>query len=626
MPSCDLRRQIGRIRPICAALLILLPACSDGIADACADAPDPAACRADADAGRDGFSDGGPGGGLDAGMDPAVDGGSVDAAAPSELDEAARGGLFACANGVDDDANSAPDCEDAACGASSYCCVGAGRAACCSTLGRDLGVDFAACAGPEPADCAPSLRAFGAPPSRLETGGFVPGGDDLGDSGLELGSAVDLRRERVTLTATIAARPDGCESPGCLDVVAFGLGDAPTAAPHRVSPEVAVFVRASRGDYALVVAGEVAATGDIESEDPQVYRLSASPDGTVSLQVGGASPTTARMQPRAGLTPMLWGRSFELAGSAEWPARVSSVQVSSWGCDMPDGLARPATPAIPFAGPSFVTDVTSPSAVLDGSEILLAFVYQGAVHLARHDGAWRLAGSGSLASPALVVGVNERVEDPRLVRRAARYDLYVTFVGSDGRARIGLAHGGAWHAETFDPVTPLELPDDELREYRSPAVLDRPGADTLLAAVSEDARRSVIVLFAAPGPDGPFDYANGTFEASVIAEPGPDLGHFAADEVDDPELFAGGRGLLRLYYAGRRGTRWAIGARVNGGVLDTWRDPYEGEAILSGSGVGFDALSVHDPAVVLDGDGLWLFHTASDGVRASIGRAEGAAP
>jgi hypothetical protein len=104
---------------------------------------------------------------------------------------------------------------------------------------------------------------------------------------------------------------------------------------------------------------------------------------------------------------------------------------------------------------------------------------------------------------------------------------------------------------------------------------------------------------------------------------------FDVDEVAAPALVAY-RGLLRLYYAGRRGTRWAIGLMVSEDGIHWW--PANGGApILTGSGaaMAFDALSVSDPdPVVVDpnpdvhGDEeLRLYYTGSDGVNMAIGLA-----
>src|SRR5690606_10270011 len=96
---------------------------------------------------------------------------------------------------------------------------------------------------------------------------------------------------------------------------------------------------------------------------------------------------------------------------------------------------------------------------------------------------------------------------------------------------------------------------------------------------------------------------------------------FDADEVAAPALYVDGAGILRLYYAGRRGSRWSIGMIASGdGRIFAYAPS---EPVLRASGTGHDALSVLDPSVVRVGDTLQLFHTASDGVAARVARAVG---
>lgn len=606
VPPCDLRASIGRIRTIAAAALLVLPACS--FADGGLTGTDSGARMGD---------DAGPGGALDAGF---ADGDASVPPAPEDP-ELQLGGDAACFNGLDDDADLAPDCAEAACGEVPYCCVGAARAGCCVGPGMDLDVRFNDCTGPDPRDCGATVDTFGSPAPILDGRGVVPGGDDLTDAGLLLGPPIDLRRERVSLGATILSSPEMCTGPGCIDVVALGLGEPPTASRPTVRPLVGVYVRRSRGDVALVITGDVVDSRPLVTDQPVQYDLEVTPDGRVTLQMQGeATPMTGTVAPRMGMRPMLWGRTFEIA-SPELPTAAAEVRVVTRGCDMPDSLVRDAAPAIPFAGPTFVNEVRNPSAVADGDQTLLAFVYQDAIHLARQEAStWSLAGSGSLGSPVLSAGINERYDDPHLVRRDDRYDLYLTRIASDGSTSIVMLRGDTGFSETFGAPEEVDTPPS----LRSPAVLDRDGQIYLAAVTELDSTE--IVLLTATDPVGPFTYVGATAGESVIAKTGDGLGDFAVDEVADPMLFVGGRGLLRLYYAGRRGTRWSIGARVSGGVLSTWRSPVDGQAIAAGSGAGYDALSLRAPSVVLLGDSLHLYTTSTDGVFRSIGHAVGSAP
>ncbi len=622
VPACDRRAAIGRIRPILAALALLAGCAEPRVdAEACRRSANPEVCLDGGDGGipPDRVEDGG---GADAGF-----GGFSDAAPPSGdagaipgFSSETQAGDAACFNGVDDDLANGLDCQDPDCGATAYCCVGSTHPACCQGAGYDQRLVFRNCAQ-LPEDCG-SLPAntFGAP--LVEADGMVPYGDDLSDSGLVLGAPVDVRRERVALSARIGATRAACVMPSCLDVVALGLGESPSGPPFRVRPDVAVYVRSSRGDYALVVGGEVVDAEPLPDDRPHSYELTVSPDGVVQLDVSGARSMRAQVFLRADLVPMVWGRTFQLDG-AEVPAYVAEATVLTQGCDAPAGLSRGVAPEVPFAGPAWRGAARSPSVIADGSDRLMAFVYEGAIHLARDEGSgWVLAGTGDLGAPALAVGVNESLDDPALVRGASAYALYFTRTDASGGRTIVRAEGDPGFAESFDTPVPLELPAD--RELTSPAVLVE-GATVYLAAVARSGDEEVIVLLTATDPAGPFTYAAGSFDRSVVVRRGQELAHPARDEVGGPALFRGSRGLLRLYYAGRRGTRWSIAGRVSGGVLDTWRDAGEGP-ILVAAGGGFDALSVRDPSVLLEGDALTLFYGASDGVRSVIAAAEGVAP
>ncbi|MGE0790866.1 MAG: hypothetical protein AB7S26_34650 [Sandaracinaceae bacterium] len=617
--------RLGAARCALALLASTLVACEDRYSGECAPAVDAGGvpCDSLSDGGTT-RADGGAGGGRDAGV--LGDGG------PGAVQDGQVGGLeadrssLACFNGLDDDANLAVDCEELSCETARYCCVGSARSTCCDRAGVVLSATFAGCATGDPVDCGSApLHAFGTPLPTLNAQGMTPNGDDLGESGVVLARPIALRSERVEIVATIAARTGGCESPTCLDVVSFGLAEEPTLAPHRVTPAVAVMVRASRRDYALVVMGEVVASAPIASDAPTSYRLVVDAEGNVELRAGEADPIRAHVLVQDGWSPMIWGRAFELT-TAETPAAVTDVQLTVSGCDIPNALTRPLAAAIPFAGPTWSGDPSSPSVIAEPGGRLAAFEYQGGIHLARYDGvAWSLAGSGVLGVPALAASVNERLEDPELVRESDRYVLYVTRIDAMGATHIDRAEGDAGLAETFGALAPVSLPDEPTRSYRSPSVLAY-ATGWLMAAVTRGADEPRIVLLYADSPEGPYRYATGDLERSTVVARDADLFHFATDEVADPELVGDSHGLLRLYYAGRRGARWSIGLVVSGGVIDAWRDPLDGIPALDHGASGQDALGVRDPSVVIEGDRLSLFHTASDGVRSTIRRAEGDAP
>lgn len=81
---------------------------------------------------------------------------------------------------------------------------------------------------------------------------------------------------------------------------------------------------------------------------------------------------------------------------------------------------------------------------------------------------------------------------------------------------------------------------------------------------------------------------------------------------------------MRLFFGGRRGTRWSVGVLVSGD-RHTWREP-SSRPVLAGSGAGHDALWARHPSALIADGRFELFYTASNGVALDIGRAEGVAP
>lgn len=595
VPFCDPRRPIVRLCPALCALLAAGCA-SDGTAeclfDPCGEVPDAGA----------GLIDTGPSGVF---SDASVDAATDPPPARTETDYSAD----ACFNGVNDDEQGGTDCDDSACSATPFCCLGLTTAACCAP-GSPLTASFASCADPS---CGVAAL-FGDPAPSVEGDALVPNGSPITDAGLVLGGPIDGTRERITLAAAIAAPIDSCTE--CLDAVALGVGDALEGDLVSVRPDAAVIVRASRRDYALVVAGEVVESAELADGEPHVYALSLSPDGTVSLDVDGAESMTAEWMPRADRRALLYGRSPNRSSRPPLTARALSVSVRTAACEIPSSLARDEAPVLPPWSP---LGSRAPSAVVDGAGLLVAFELAGAIHLARQaaDGTWTLAGSGNIDTPVLSPPSGEAYRDPELVREAERWVLYLTHERGSTRS-IARASGEDGHAERFGAPVPLSVEGLPTLSLSAPAVATF-GGRTLLAAVAEQSGSTSIYLFEVVGdalllPSG--DISSG---AVVRARGG--VSAFDADEVGGPALHVDGAGILRLYYAGRRGSRWAIGVLASG---DGSVFPYApGEPVLRPSGAGHDALGVLDPSVVKVGGALQVFHTATDGVTSRVARAVG---
>lgn len=622
VPSCDPSASIGRIRPFLRAwgplvaagiALAVLPSCADDGEELCVEPPcdtDEPDAGARPDGGLMATEDAGPGL-ADAGPSPHADAGSG-------VTGDARFGAGACFNGADDDGEGLTDCEDPSCGEAAYCCAGETSAGCCVGPGRSVSHDFTACEAEFAVDCGGALEAFGSPPPVIEDEAFLPNGDAFADAGLVLGDTVDPTRERVTLTGRIAAPREGCGAEGCTDAVLLGIGAPPADGATEAVPDVAVMVRASRSDYALVIAGEVVAEWALADSEAHDYGLRLAPDGAVTLTVDDGTPVEASFLPRPGRHVLLYGRSHNREDGLP-PTRALSVSVATAGCDVPGAMAHDAAPVAPWDPAWDGRTASAPSAVrTTEGDVLVAVELADGVALLHGDGSdWTI--QRSLAMPPLEPPVNERYLDPELVVGDDRYEIYLTHETPDGRS-LAVARGEDGFALSFDAPEPLTLPDDA-PALSSPAVASF-GGSFLLAAVVEGEPR-VVMLRATDAAHRVFAWAGDGLEDATVVTPGEAFA-FDGDEVGDPALFDDGV-LLRLLYAGRRGTRWAIGERVSGNAV-TWRAPHEAP-ILRSSGAAHDALGVRDPSALARADGsLWIFHTTTDGARPSVGLARGSVP
>jgi hypothetical protein len=301
---------------------------------------------------------------------------------------------------------------------------------------------------------------------------------------------------------------------------------------------------------------------------------------------------------------VVYGRTHNRPAGAPPPARALSVEARVAACEIPSALAR--------GDALFDGDARAPSVVIDEAGALVAFERGGAIYLARRDaaGAWI-----PTDEPALEAPVNEAYRDPELTRGAEGWILFVTHE-RDGTRTIARAES-AGDGETFD--APVDLP--------APTTLSQPafariaGRDVIAARATSagDVGAESIVLLELAGDE--LHWLEGTEEASTVVRPAGGIHAFDADEVAAPALYVDSAGIVRVYYAGRRGARWSIGLRAAG-----MNGPFSyapEEPVLEPSGDGLDALGVSDPSVAREGAELRLYHTALDGLRARIGEASG---
>lgn len=548
-----------------------------------------------------------------------------------------------CFDGLDNDAWAGADCTDELCRAQPVCCVGVVSDACCtSPVGSAALPALDGCAAGPAAACA-ALASSGATllgfPSISADHALIPGGTSTADHGVVLAGELDPRSARVSVSATIAASA-ACD--GCIDAVTISLAPESAIGPS-VRGAAGVMVSRSRQDVSLLIGGAIVWSASLPPGGAaRSYALAVDPTGEVALAIEGEEVATSTVAlPDAPLRVVVHGRTANPSGAAGEPARVRSVVASATGCDVPASLARagsplgrPPSPSWPEGGAS-APSIARPEGA-DASATRLAFAAAGAIWIAQPDGLGGFEVNASV--PALAQGdwAPRGVGEPELVALADRWRLYFTAVGADGLHRLARVDGPSGWGETFDPtrivdVVRLPLADaaGTIVELDGASVAEVGGAPVIAArARRADGSTSLVLLrggAAGAADDFELDGVCGTgcaaYDADTTSSPVHRAGEgavtaFDHDEVASPALVYE-RGVWRLYYAGRRGTRWSIGLLVSYD-LSFFRDGNGGRPVLAGSGRGEDALGVLDPEAWSEDGRLTLFHTGTDGVTTHV--------
>lgn len=573
----------------------------------------------------------------------------------------------ACADFHDDDGNGQIDCADVAgCGALPVCCVGSTAARCCAaptTLAPVIAL--ASCSGSAITDCVSGMSAFGAPSPQLVTmrsdGGscasgasVAPQGSDRSDGGLVASATLDTSTAVVAIEARVGV---SAATSSTLDAIAVGLtdqSDLSTTALPRVRPVVAVLISAT--DQTIrAIAGDVAfqahaLAGILPSGCSELeLRIVTSPAGTFDAfyRIG---PTAAWIalenarpfEPTPSARVVAYGRSTNpgIDGVHAW---VRSVSAGETFCDVMEPV-RTTTGA-------FLPAPIGARAIRSVSRVGSVAVYEmdGAIYAAGVDGTGHLQplgrpgpeGDRILAAgeaPFMAGGV----ADPELVAIDENRRLFFTGVDASGTRSIGYLDFDTDVALRVTGSTPRQLvppgevgaqhvdgpayfetmmtggpdPSPVLRRWIVfRAVVDAThselraaelaGSSAVLGLASEtrDVAAVDTQFYTSTSPDSPDEalYANRVDDASA----------FDHDEIASPEIVVQ-RGIVRVFFAARRGARWSIGM-LRSPDFAHFQLAYPGP-VLSGSGVGFDAVSVSDPDVVVDGAGtLALYYTATDG-------------
>ncbi|UJR79295.1 hypothetical protein [Sandaracinus amylolyticus] len=615
--------------------------------------------------------DGPDAGALDAGAWPRTDGGFAgDDAGPAYPGEDSPPTGAGCFDFVDGDGDDELDCDDPDCASTPVCCVGRSSESCCRAA-TPRTIAFSGCSGTGSdalLACAPGATLFGSPAPELRDFAFYPNGGDRYDSGIVLAGTVDPRVSRLAIEARVEAA-DTCDR--CLDSVAVGLtsSTATLGATSLVDADVAVMVSAASGELRLVIGGAVARALPLAEVRSMLgagpvaaisYRLETTTNGRATL-IGSTSSaggpwtplfTDVPFAPRGPARVLAWGRASNRGPGDPPPAHLRALELSEGTCDAPASLARATDVILPDAIDPWWTSgerTRAPSVVTYEDQsgerrARMAFLYQGRIHAAAgiDGGRFRaLADPGDPESAMIAPGAAPwlaAVADPALVRGADhRWQLWFTAIAEDGTTSVARADGAGIDSLLMGEPARVLAPTSELDTttgWDSPSVIRTAGGRTLLAARRRDADGTTeVALFVIDESGAPFPADTTIYDPSagevradehIVRRATGIATDFDADEVAAPALIEYG-GVLRLYYAGRRGTRWSIGVMLSQDGVH-WREGNGGRAILAGSGAGFDALSTNDPAPVVEGTELRLYYTGTDGVRDAIGLARHAIP
>jgi len=237
----------------------------------------------------------------------------------------------------------------------------------------------------------------------------------------------------------------------------------------------------------------------------------------------------------------------------------------------------------------------------------------GEVHLAE-PGLGGFVLRSSPGDPALVrptdAWARDGVDHPVLWLAAGVPELWFTGF-ANGRGTVATASWDGAHFVSDGPVAGLQA-----TATRGFACAIPTGASDIVVRVDDDDRGQTIEIFStSSGTPTPYGVVRANRQADVFSFDRDEIGALGTVVL---------RGATRVYYAGRRGTRWTIGVLASSDGSN-WNAP-PGGPVLAGSDRGFDALGVQDPGVdVVDGV-VHLYYSGNDGMRTRIGVAVGATP
>ncbi len=478
---------------------------------------------------------------------------------------------------------------------------------CCLAPAETLptSIDFATCESAE--TC---LAVFGTPAPRIVEGFLEPGGSATDDAGGVLGDPISLDSHSVDIAATLRL-PQSCAS-GCIDGAGIGFTANFDVSDPIVDPRVAVIIDGSAREASLVVAGRtVGRIVGLESGDR--LHFTVEPSGRTTVSVDGRATIEALFAPFDRASLLFFGRNENRSADDPYATSFGNVEIVTRVCDVPTAWSQAERVAIE------ATSLEGPSVARSGAETWLAYSDGEDIHILTRD------------SDELPFMEKDRIEGPipSFAMGAKRhpafvesldggFDLYFAAEDQLGEQVIARAVGNPAEGYVVDEA-PVLAPTIEGVDFDQPALTRFQntmfaGLVMVLRETAPNGTSSLHVYTQREGAE--FEELDSILPALTRSGgEAPIFGVFS--ELRSPTVVVEA-GHWTLYFAGRRGARWTIGALTSPDLATFWGS--DSPTILDGSD-SFDRLAVFDPEVrVQDGQAV-LHYVGSNGLEDALVRA-----
>ncbi|MCC7540119.1 MAG: hypothetical protein IT379_28130 [Deltaproteobacteria bacterium] len=486
------------------------------------------------------------------------------------------------------------DCEDVAtCGSMPICCADSAVAGCCApSASAESFFDFSTCFA-SGTGCLSGFDVAGLPTPRDQMAGselllWLGGSADA--------EGVALAREPLDPSGALEASASvvilaGCEAAGrCAETVAVGLTESDRA-DGATDRALAAVISLDTAQLLLVQGGAVLARTPFPVGASSLSlgvgltadgRLVGSVDGEVRLAATLDAPS------RRPVRAVLFGRG---GNGSDNHVFVRSIATAGEACDRPRAFVVGEDPVAMRqleggASANVVVDRIVGGESSDGVRRLV-LSERGTLRAARQDADGTLL--VDVVSPSALVPPPDRsVTLAGLEARSADdWRLYVLLDGIDLYAYPG--DGSTFDATMPTPVTgAAEL---GVASLESPSVARTETGALVVAFVTRDDGTGAPAIRTATG----FEGAMRLDEASVV--PSEDSASFDRDGVSSPALVVS-RGLVDLYYVGRRGVTESIGLARRSGSDNPWVR-YAASPVLTPGAATWSSIAVGAPALVL---------------------------